>query len=153
MDLPFEYDFAPLPFNSKGTRVARVHADGFAMSTKAQNKQEAWEVLKWLTSPEIILDVCAIYGCLPARKSVESVNRANMAERYPNTDLDVIFNAINYIDVPQHESYVPEYNKIEDVLENARSLIYSGENKDAKAVLDQANAEIQKILDEFWASK
>lgn len=153
VDLPFEYDFAPLPFNSKGTRVARVHADGFAMPSNAQNQEEAWEVLKWLTSPEIILDVCAIYGCLPARKSVEDANRAQMAERYPNTDLDVVFNAINYLDVPQHESYVPEYNKIEDALENARSLIYSGENKDAKSVLDQANAEVQKILDDYWANQ
>jgi multiple sugar transport system substrate-binding protein len=135
VDLPFEYDYAPLPFNSKGTRVARVHADGFAMS------------------PEVILDVCAIYGCLPARKSLEAANRNKMAERYPNTDLNVVFNAINYLDIPQHESYVPEYGKIEDALENARSLIYSGENKDAQAVLDQANADVQKILDEYWANK
>jgi multiple sugar transport system substrate-binding protein len=65
----------------------------------------------------------------------------------------VVFNAINYLDIPQHESYVPEYGKIEDALENARSLIYSGENKDAQAVLDQANADVQKILDEYWANK
>jgi multiple sugar transport system substrate-binding protein len=153
VDLPFEYDFAPLPFNFKGTRVARVHADGFAMSASAKNQDEAWEVLKWLTSPEIIQDVCAIYGCLPARKSVEAANRAKMAERYPNTDLDVVFNAINYLDVPQHESYVPAYGKLEDALENARGLIYSGENKDAQSVLDTANADVQKILDEYWASQ
>ena len=153
VDLPFEYDFAPIPFNFKGTRVARVHADGFAIPTNAQNQQEACEVLKWLTSPEIIPDVCAIYGCLPARKSVEAAYRADMAERYPGTDLDVVFNAINYIDIPQHESYVPAYNKIEDALENARSLIYSGENKDAKSLLDQTNVEVQSILDEYWADK
>jgi multiple sugar transport system substrate-binding protein len=153
VDLPFEYDFAPIPFNNKGTRVARVHADGFAISKNAQNQQEAWEVLKWLTSAENVVDVCRIYGCLPARKSVEATNRAAMTELYPNTDLDVVFNAINYLDVPQHESYVPEYGKIEDALENAHSLIYSGENKDAKAVLDQANAEVQKILDDYWAKQ
>jgi multiple sugar transport system substrate-binding protein len=80
-------------------------------------------------------------------------HRANLEARFPNVDLDVVYSAINYLDVPQHESYVPAYNKIEDALENARSQIYSGENTDAKSVLDQANAEVQKILDEYWATK
>ena len=153
VDLPFEVDIAPLPYNDKGTRIARIHADNFTMPAAAENKEAAWEVMKWLVAPEQIVDVCLIYGCLPARKSVEGQFRAALAERFPGLDYDVIFESIDYLDNPNHESWVPEWGKVNEALENALSLIYSGENQDAQAVLEAANAEVQKILDEYWASQ
>ena len=71
VDLPFEYDFAVVPYNQKGTRMARIHADTFYIPETAENKDASWEVLKWLTSEENIIDVCLVYGCLPARRSVQ----------------------------------------------------------------------------------
>ncbi|MEW6716449.1 MAG: extracellular solute-binding protein [Chloroflexota bacterium] len=153
VDLPFDYDIAPMPFNHKGTRVAPIHADNFTIPDAAINKEAAWEVMKWLTSPEHISDVCVIYGCLPARKSVEADFREVLAERWPALDLDIVFGAIDYLDNPQHESWIPEWGKIEDAMNYALDLIYSGENKDAQSVLDLVNTEIQKILDEYWESK
>ncbi|HSS98585.1 MAG TPA: extracellular solute-binding protein, partial [Terriglobales bacterium] len=70
IDLPFEVQLAAPPFNHKGERIAIIHADNFTMPKAAANQQEAWEVMKWLTAPEQIVDVCLIYGCVPARKSV-----------------------------------------------------------------------------------
>ncbi len=153
VDLPFGYDIAPLPYNNKGTRVARVHADTFTIPKEAENREEAWEVLKWLTDPEQIIDVCMIYGCLPARKSVEDQFKSTLAERYPGLDYDIIFESIDYLDNPNHESWVPEWGRVADTLNNSLSLIYSGENTDAQAVLDQANTDIQAILDEYWAGQ
>ena len=153
VDLPFEHDLAPVPFNHKGTRVARIHADNFTMPEAAENKEAAWEVMKWLASPEHIVDVCLIYGCLPARASVESQFREVLAERWPGLDYDVIFEAIEYLDDPHHESWVPEWGQIEDTVNYAMELIYSGENTDAQAVLDEANTTIQQILDEYWANQ
>ena len=98
MDLSFEHDIAPLPFNQKGTRVARIHADTFTIPEGAENKEAAWEVLKWLTSADQIIDVCLIYGCLPARKSVTADFTAALAERFPGLDYDVIFESIDYLD-------------------------------------------------------
>ncbi|MCS6827929.1 MAG: extracellular solute-binding protein [Caldilinea sp.] len=150
VDLPFEYDFAPAPFNQKGQRIARIHADTFTIPKNAQNQEAAWEVLKWLTAPEQIVDVCLIYGCIPARRSVEAEFERRLAERYPNVDLDVVFTAIDYLDNPNHESYVPEWGRINDVLNNNFSAVYLGPI-DAQAVLDQTNREVQQILDEYWA--
>ncbi len=152
VDLPFGYDFAPLPFNHRGTRVARIDADNFTIPKDAQHKQEAWEVMKWLVAPEQIVDVCRIYGCIPARKSVEEAYRQDLAEHYPGTDLDVVFTAIDYLDNPNNEAWIPEWGKIEDTLNNVQGLMYSGEEKDAQKALDTANAEVQKILDEYWAT-
>jgi len=152
VDLPFEHDLAPLPYNNKGTRVSRIHADNFTIPDQAANKEAAWEVMKWLASPEHIVDVCLIYGCLPARRSVEDEFRAVLAERWPGLDYDVIYEAINYLDDPSHESWVPEWGRVGDTMNYALELLYTGQEKDAQVLLDQANAEIQKILDEYWAS-
>jgi multiple sugar transport system substrate-binding protein len=153
VDLPFEYDIAPMPFNPSGTRVAPIHADNFTIPEEAANKDAAWEVMKWLTSEEHIQDVCVIYGCIPARKSVEDSFRNVLAERWPALDLNVVFTSIDYLDQPQHESWIPEWGKIEDTMNYALEVIYLGENRDAKAVLDETNTEIQKILDEYWAAQ
>jgi len=151
-DLPFKYDIAPMPFNDKGTRISRINSDIFTIPASAKNKQEAWEVMKWLVSPENIIEVCQIYGCLPPRKSVETQFRSLLKETYPQLDLDVIYNAITYLDAPNHEGYVPDIAKVEEALTNALSRINTGEEKDAKKVLDDVNAEVQKILDEYWAT-
>ena len=152
-DLPFEYDFAPLPYNHLGTRVARIHADNFVIPDAFEHKEASWEVMKWLVAPERIGDLCMIYGCLPARQSAEEGFRTMLAEEHPGADIDAIYEAIDYLDKPHHEEWVPEYGRVDEILANAIDLIYTGENTDAQAVLDQANAEIQQILDEYWANQ
>jgi multiple sugar transport system substrate-binding protein len=152
-DLPFEVDVAPAPFNQKGERIARIHADNFTVPEAAEHKQEAWEVMKWLTAPEQIVDVCIIYGCVPARASAAGPFREALQAKFPDLNLDVVFEAINYLDAPNHESWVPEWGRVNDTLGFAQGLIYTGENTDAKAVLDEANATLQGILDEYWASQ
>jgi multiple sugar transport system substrate-binding protein len=150
--LPFKWDLAPVPFNSTGKRIAQVDADVYAIPSAAKNKDEAWEVMKWLLEPENNLELCDMYGCMPARKSTETAYNAVLAERYPNADLSVFFNAATYLDVPNHESWVPEYGTINEALGNALSKILTvDEDHDAKSVLDATNAELQKILDAYWS--
>ncbi len=153
IDLPFEVQLAAPPFNHKGERVAIIHADNFTIPKDAEHQQEAWEVMKWLTAPEQIVEVCLIYGCVPARKSVEGEFRTAFQEKFPGLDLDVIFESINYLDNPNHESYVPSFGRVNDIMENALSIIKTGTNTDAQVVLDEASTELQKVLDEYWAGQ
>ncbi len=151
--LTFELQLAPLPFNQKGQRIARMNADNFNIPAAAEHKQEAWEVMKWLTAPEQIADLCQIYGCIPARASVADKSKELLKQTYPGLDVDVIFKAIPYLDNPLSESWVPNYTRIEDTLDAAFNDISSGVSTDPKAVLDKANADVQKILDDYWATK
>jgi len=57
------------------------------------------------------------------------------------------------LDNPNHESYLPEWGRVEEALNNSLGMIYSGENTNAQEVLDQVNTEIQAILDEYWAGQ
>ena len=153
MDLSFKWDLAPLPFNMKGDRIAPIDADVYAIPKDAKNKDEAWEVMKWLLQPENNIELCKIYVCMPARQSTKDEFKTYLAEKYPGIDLDVIFNAADYLDVPNHESWVPDFGKVNEVLGNVQSQIFTfEEDHDAKSVLDKANTEIQKILDEYWAA-
>jgi multiple sugar transport system substrate-binding protein len=153
LDLPFEVQVGAAPFNQKGERIARIHADNFTIPESAEHKEEAWEVMKWLTAPEQIVDVCLIYGCIPARVSVADAFGAAFAEKFPSLDLNVIYESIDYLDAPNHESWVPEWGRVNDALNNAGTLVTSGTNTNAQEVLDAANAELQTILDEYWASQ
>ncbi|MCU0511961.1 MAG: extracellular solute-binding protein [Anaerolineae bacterium] len=153
LDLPFDVQVGAAPFNQKGERIARIHADNFTIPAAAEHQQEAWEVMKWLTDPAQIIDVCLIYGCVPARASVADDFRASLQAKFPDLNLDVIFESINYLDNPNHESWVPEWGRVNDALNNAGSLITSGAGTDARTVLDAASAEVQAILDEYWAGQ
>lgn len=152
-ELPFKYDIAPLFYNQDGERISRIHADLFTMPKTAANKDAAWEVMKWLVAPEQIVDVCKIYGCLPARQSSQEAYLNYMKERYPDIDYDVIFTAIDHLDDPNHESWVPEWGKVNDALNNAQTTIYTEPELDVPALMDTTNEDVQKILDEYWASK
>lgn len=152
-NLPFDYDIAPVPYNPTGSRTARIHANLYAIPKDAKNKEAAWEVMKWLTAPEQAVEVCMIYGCVPARASVADAYQAELEKTYPGMDYTVMYNAIQYLDDPHHESWVPEWSRVEEIMNNAISYIYSGEQKDAKKVLDDANTQIQEILDKYQATK
>jgi multiple sugar transport system substrate-binding protein len=104
-----------------------------------------------LVQSEQIVDVCLVYGCLPPIKAVEAQFRGIMEGKWPGLDYDVIYKGLDYM--IHNDQYVVEQRKINDVMDNGASLIYSGDNKDAQAVLDQENADIQKILDEYWAKQ
>ena len=109
-------------------------------------------MLKWLTAPEQIVDVCLIYGCIPARQSVQDRYTEALKERYPDLDHAVIYKSIDYLDNPNHESYVPEWGRINDIMNNNVGAVYQAP-LDAQQVLDDTNAEIQKVLDDYWAAQ
>ena len=152
-EVPFKWDIAPLFHNQKGERIARVHADLFAIPKTAKNKDQAWEVMKWLVSPEQIVEVCKIYGCLPARKSTEAQFLESLKTRFPGINHAVIFEAISYLDDPNHESYVPDGSKVGDVLNNSLTTIYTDPEVDVEALLTTTNEDVQTILDEYWANQ
>ena len=75
-----------------------------------------------------------------------------LTARFPDIDFAVFLDAIPYLDDPQHEKWTPEYSRISDAVDNAHSLVSSGENTNVQEVMDNLNAEVQAMLDEYWAT-
>jgi hypothetical protein len=75
-----------------------------------------------------------------------------LKSKYLSLDLDVIFKSIEYLDDPNNEAWIPESAKINDILDNALTLVYLGKEKDAQKLLTDVNGQVQHILDEHWAT-
>ena len=147
------WDMAAVPAGPNGDISAAIHADTFAIPQSSKNATEAWEVAKWLAQPDILVRLTQNWGGLPARRSIASSWKSEMETQYPHQDFQVFFDAIEYLDAPNHEAWVPEYNKMNDAIGVAIDLITTGENSNVQEVMDNLNDELQGYLDEYWASR
>lgn len=150
----FTWNAAPVPAGKDGKVVVETNADVFAIPKHAKHPEAAWEVAKWLLQPENMKRLTQAYGCIPARKSLADGWMSEMQAQYPKVNFQVFLDGIQYADNnPNHESWVPNYQKIWDATENAMSKITSGESKNVQEVMDALNKEVQGYLDEYWAAQ
>ncbi|WP_162909636.1 extracellular solute-binding protein [Aggregatilinea lenta] len=143
-----QWNVYPIPAAPNGITTARVHADTFAIMDSFENKDAAWEVLKWLTSGEPALQLATTYGAMPARLSLRSDWEATWLEAFPQLNLDVVYGALEYLDAPNHEGYMPNYARAWDALEQYWNNLRSQPDFDAIGELDAVNAQVQELFDE-----
>lgn len=149
----FNWNAAAIPAGPKGNIDVESNADVFAIPKHAKHPDQAWEVAKWLFEPENMDRLTNVWGAIPARKSLADGWVNKMKEQYPRVDFQVLIDGIEYADTePNHESWVPNFQKIWDATENAMSKVVSGENKNVQEVMDALNTEAQGYLDEYWAA-
>jgi len=146
-DVKFHWMAAVAPVAPNGKLTARINADTFAILDKSKNKDAAWEVLKWLTTAEVGAKACEIYGCLPARKSARTSWEKSIKEAYPSMDLNVAYGAVKYLDVPNSEAPMPNYNQAFDTFQQFFTALDSDPNMDVAAQLDKLNTQMQAVFD------
>jgi len=142
-----QWNVYPVPTAPNGITTARVHADTFAIMDACPYKDEAWEVLKWMTSGEPALTLATVYGAMPARLSLRGDWEATWLEAFPQLNLDVVYSALEYLDAPNHEGYMPNYARAWDALEQYWNNLRSQPDMDVLAELDAVNAEVQALFD------
>ena len=76
-----------------------------------------------------------------------------MASKFPNLDMQVLFDSLGSIDVPNHETYLPRYGEVWDAYYAGLDRIVTGDEKSAQVVLDEVQATVQGYLDEHWAQQ
>ncbi|NLX08199.1 MAG: extracellular solute-binding protein [Chloroflexi bacterium] len=142
-----QWNVYPSPTASNGVTTARVHADTFAIMDAFKDREAAWEVLKWLASGEPALTLATTYGAMPARLSLRSDWEETWLEAFPQLNLDVVYSALEYLDAPNHEGYMPNYARAWDALEQYWNNLRSNADMDVLADLDAVNAEVQALFD------
>ena len=150
-ELPFLWNVGAVPAGPAGIVSAQCDVDGFLICNRYPHLDAAWEVVKWLMEPDQMLKLVLTWGALPPRKSLQEKYIKGMAEDYPGLDVQVFFDSIDYMDVPNHESFIPRYGEIWDTWAAGRDKVYTGVEKDAQVVLDEVQATVQAYLDEYWA--
>lgn len=146
----FDWDIAAFPKGPKGHLSAQVDADTFVMPKAGKQQDAAWEVTKWMCAPGNLEVLALTWGSVPARLSGQDPFLKMLNDQFPNVDENVLFKAIDYGDIPNHEAWVPQPAKVGDAIGDGVDLINTGAEKDARTVFEQVHTTVQGYLDEYW---
>ena len=149
-ELAEDWDIAVMPsFNGQPT--AKLHGDTFRIMASTDHPAEAFEVLTFLlgeASPTLL----QVYGGMPARTDQTEVFFAGLDERFPQgVNWDVAVASLAYADSPNHESWMPNYNRVKDRIDSFQSLLLGTEGLDLNSELESMISDIDVLFEEFEA--
>ncbi len=130
------WDMAVVPsYNGKIT--AKMHGDTFAILKGSKNQAAAFKALTAMVND---LDLNTFYGGLPATVSAQQAFFDAMNKKVGSNKIDwtVPVSMLKYPDVPNHEAWMPNFNKSTDVL----TTFYTNMRTNPNLNLD---AEFQKL--------
>lgn len=149
----FAWDAGAVPQGPNGKVISMVDADTAVMSGASKHPKEAWEVMKWLFEPDQYKTLIANYSCLPADKAIMSTWKPEQEAKWKGVNFQIFFDALDYIEkAPNHEAWKPNYSQVNTEMSNAMAQIMTGKSLDVQAVMKDADAKVQKILDDYWAA-
>lgn len=115
------------------------------VSAFSQNKQAAWEFLKWLTSVEVEREI-VLDKTDPGTSTIVAVNQQNLEDSQVNqTSNGLHQTAARVLQDARTTPLIPEWAEVASVLEIAINQIASGE--EVEPTLDRAAVEIEEIMD------
>jgi multiple sugar transport system substrate-binding protein len=133
--------FAMLPAGPAGARPYSATSWGLAINSSSQNKDNAWEFIRWATSKELTLSAQQ-KGQLGARQSVWK-NDASMTG-IPKQLGDVTREAVA-LDAGTYGAPVLQANRASEIYLQPVTAAVNGQL--AEPVADDANPKFQKLLD------
>jgi multiple sugar transport system substrate-binding protein len=140
------WDVAAIP-SYEGDITSELNADTFGILKAAKNPEASFEVLSLFVG-DLAPDLLAVYGGLPGRSSQQEEALATLGEQFPDADLNVFIDALNYPDEPNHESSMPNFLKASDTYATFASLYENTPGLDLDAELDKMVEELQAVFDE-----
>jgi multiple sugar transport system substrate-binding protein len=129
-----------------GTTTAKLHADTFSLLKSTKNPDEAFTALTTLLNSGALL---ANYGAFPADKTKQQAFFDTINKQYPGVTIDwsVPQAMLSYPDIPNHQSFVPNYAKAKAALQ-ALGNGYRTKELDIPAELTKLQTTLQGIFDE-----
>jgi multiple sugar transport system substrate-binding protein len=140
------WDLAAMPsYNGKIT--APLHADTFRLMKGSQHPEAAFKVLAYfLTTANA--DLLKIYGSMPAIASQQDdFFKALDATWTQHPNWQVVKDALNYADVPNHESWTPAFVKTDERAGVLQTKINTDPKLDLDAEAKTMQADMQKLFD------
>lgn len=141
------WDLAAVP-NYKGKITAPLHSDSFRILKGSKNQDAAFKVLTYFltTASEELLK---IYGGLPADKNKQQAFFDDLDKTWTQKpNWPVLQEALDYPDVPNHESYTPAFTKTEDRAAVLGTKLVSDGKLDLDAEAAKMQTDMQKIFDD-----
>jgi multiple sugar transport system substrate-binding protein len=115
------WDIAVVP-TINGKTTAKLHGDTFAIMKASKNQKVAFNVLSKMVVDK---DLYQIYGGMPAKLEDRAEFFAGFDKRAaPNkVDWSVAQDMVKYPDLPNHESWLPNIAKANDLFDKFRTLM------------------------------
>ncbi len=138
------WDIAVMP-EIKGKTTAKLHGDTFAILKDSKNKEAAFKVLSAMVVDK---DLYQIYGGMPAREEDRPEFFARLGERTaPNkVDWAVAEEMLLYPDLPNHEAWLPNITKANDLFNKFRTYMDQTPGVDMDAAIADLQAELEAVF-------
>jgi multiple sugar transport system substrate-binding protein len=138
------WDIAVMP-TMNGKITAKLHGDTFAILKQSKNQEAAFKVLsKMVVDP----DLEQIYGGLPAKVEDRPAFFAAFDKRVaPNKiDWSVAEEMLKYPDLPNHESWLPNLTKANDLFAKFRTLMDQTPGLDMDKEVDKLQSDLDAVF-------
>ena len=149
-ELDFSWGVAVTP-EYNGTTTAKVHADTFSILDSTKNPEAAFAAMAaMVSSGELLVN----YGAFPADPSLQQAFFDTVQAQYPDSPIDwSVPNAmLGYVDKPNHQAWMPDYQKSRTALKALFSKYRTTPGLDIDAELDTVKTELQGIFDDYYAN-
>jgi multiple sugar transport system substrate-binding protein len=138
------WDIAVVPsYNGKTT--AGMHGDTFAIMKGSKNQAAAFKVLSAMVVDK---DLSAIYGGIPGKLEDRPAFFKTMDDRTaPNKiDWNVALDMLKYPDVPNHEAWMPNMLKAEDLFGKFYTKMDQTPGLDMDKEIDQLQSDLDAVF-------
>ena len=141
-----QFGFAIAPsYNGKIT--AKLHADTFSLLKSTKVPDAAFKALTTLVGSSELL---TLYGAFPANPAQQQAFFDATNKNFPGVTLDwtVPQAMLAYPDVPNHQSWVPNYAKAKPAWQKFQNNYRTNSGVDIDKALDELKTTLQGIFDE-----
>ncbi len=142
----FKWNVANMP-KGKSKRVSTLFTVAYCISSQTKNKELAWELVKFLSSPEIQKDVANSGLAIPIRKSVaytdDFLKAAALQRNQPQVDSNVYLDALKYATDFRRPTY---WVRIRDILDEYIQKVFIGDMKALEA-LKELQLDVEDVIE------
>jgi multiple sugar transport system substrate-binding protein len=142
---PFKFGFAVQP-TVNGKITSPLHADTFSVLKTTKVSDAAFKALTaMVASPELL----TAYGAMPADATKQQAWFDSIDANFPGMKLnwDVAKQMLAYPDIPNHQSYVPDYASVRSAMQAFGNAYRTTEGLDMDAELAKLQQTLQGIFD------
>jgi len=142
----FNFGFAINPL-ANGAITSPLHADTFSILSSTKVPDAAWKALTAMVSSA---DLLTTYGAMPADQTKQDAWFKSIDAGFPGIKLDwsVPQAMLAYPDVPNHQSWMPNYAKAKAALQAFQNKYRTTQGLDLNAEFTTLQTTLQGIFDE-----
>jgi multiple sugar transport system substrate-binding protein len=143
-----DWDIAVLPANN-GQYVSPLNADTFAILKGSRNPDAAFEAVSYLVKDRAAeLLAPDVYGGMPAKTDEQQPYLQSLDSEFSHdVDWDVVSESLQYPDIPNSESFMPDYGESVSIMGKYLSKWTTTPGLDLDAEIEALRAELQAAWD------